>query len=141
MQTCEKHTQYYVLGLLSFIADHMIDPPIHEIMLPLRLRLISYSRGCRPGGALPCKINSQTTLETRSTSTASLSWCTLQGWSIKAGALLHVLARRLLHAGSRWLLLRPLHLEARAWHLKVRSLRQELRERHLHWHLWPVHLW
>jgi hypothetical protein len=141
MGTCEKHTQYYVLGLLSFTACHMIDPPIHEILLPLRLRLISYSRGCRLGGALTCEMTSQTTLETSSTSTASLSWCTLRGWSIRAGALLHVLARQLLHAGSRRLLLRPLHLEAWAWRLKVRSLHQKLRARHLHWHLRPVHLW
>jgi hypothetical protein len=135
MQTCEKYTQYYVLGLLSFIAGHMIGPPIHELLLPLWLRLISCSRGCRPGGALPCEMTSQTTLETSSTSTASLSWCTLQGWSVRAGTLLQVLVGRLLHARSRRLLLRPLHLEARAWHLKVQSLRQKLRARHLHWHL------
>jgi hypothetical protein len=141
MRTCEKHTQYYVLSLLSFIASHMIDPPIHKILLPLWLRLISCSRGCRPGGALPCKMTSQTTLKIISTSMASLSWCTLRGWSIRAETLLQVLAGRLLHAGSRWLLLRPLHLEVRAWHLKVRSLRQKLRARHLHWHLRPVHLW
>jgi hypothetical protein len=141
MHTCERHTQYYVLGLLSFIASHMIDPPIHEILLPFRLRLISCFRGCRPGGALPCKMTSQTTLETSFSSTASLSWCTLRSWRLRAGTLLHVLARRLLHAGSRWLLLRPLHLEAWAWHLKVRSLHQKLRAWHLHWHLRVVHLW
>jgi hypothetical protein len=65
----------------------MIDPPIHEILLPLRRRLISCSRGCRPSGALPCEMTSQTTLETSSTSTASLSWCTVRGWSIRAGGL------------------------------------------------------
>jgi hypothetical protein len=70
----------------------MIDPPIHEILLPLWLRLISCSRSCRPGGALPCEMASQTTLEISSTSMASLSWCTLRGWSIRAGVLLHVLA-------------------------------------------------
>jgi hypothetical protein len=141
MRTCEKHTQYYVLGLLSFIAINMIDPPIHEILLPLSLRLVFCSRAYRPGGAQPCEMTSQTTLETSSTSTTSLSWCTLRGWSIRAGTLLHVLAGRLLHAGSRWLLLRPLHLEVWAWRQKVRSLRQKLRARHLHWHLRPVHLW
>jgi hypothetical protein len=62
------------LGLLSFIACHMIDPPIHEILLPLWLRLISCSRSCRSGWALPYKVVSQTTLETSSTITASLSW-------------------------------------------------------------------
>jgi hypothetical protein len=141
MRTCEKHTQYYILGLLSFIAGHMIDPPIHEILLPLRLRLISYSGGCRPGGALPCEMTSQTTLETSSTSTASLSWGTMRGWSIRAETLLQVLAGWLLHAGSWWLLLRPLHLEARTLGLKVRSLRRKLRVRHLHMHRWLVHLW
>jgi hypothetical protein len=140
MRTCKKHTQYYVLGLLSFIAGHMIDPPIHEILLPLRLRLISCSRGCRPGGALPCKMTSQTTLETSSTSMVSLSWGTTRGWSIRAETLLQVLAGRLLHTGSRWLLLRPLHLEARTLGLKVRLLHRKLRARHLHWHLRPVHL-
>jgi hypothetical protein len=135
MRTCEKHTQYYILGLLSFIAGHMIDPPIHEILLPLRLHLISCSRGCRPGGALPCEMTSQTTLETSSTSTASL------GWGTRAETLLQVLAGRLLHAGLRWLLLRPLHLEARTLDLKVWSLRRKLRARHLQWHRWPVHLW
>jgi hypothetical protein len=141
MWTCKKHTQYYILGLLSFIASHMIDPLIYEILLPLRLRLISSSRSCRSGGALPCEMASQTTLETSSISTASLSWCTLRGWSIRAGAMLHILARRLLHARSRWLLLRPLHLEAQELCLKVRSLHRKLRARHLHWHLRSVHLW
>jgi hypothetical protein len=141
MRTCKKHTQYYVWGLLSFIAGHMIDPTIPEILLPLRLHLISCSRSYRPSGALSCKMDSQTTLETSSTSTASLSWCTLRGWGIRAGALLHVLVRRLLLAGSRWLLLRPLHLEAQTLCSKVRLLRQKLRAWHLHWHLRPVHRW
>jgi hypothetical protein len=132
MRTCEKHIQYYVLGLLSFIAGHMIDPPKHEILLPLRLRLVSCSRGCRHGGALPCEMTSQTTVETSSTSTTSLSWCTLRGWSIRAGTLLHGLAGWLLHAGLRWLLLRPLHLEVQAWRLIVWSPHQKLRARHLH---------
>jgi hypothetical protein len=140
MRTCEKHTKYYVLGLLSFIAGHMIDPPIHEIPLPLRLRLISCSRDCRPGGALPCKMTSQTTLETSSTSTASLSWCTLRGCCIREETMLQVLTRQLLHAGSRWLLLRLLHLEVQAWCLKVQSLHQKLRAQHLHLHLRSVHL-
>jgi hypothetical protein len=140
VRTGKKHTQYYVRGLLSFIAGHMIDPAMHEILLPLRLHLVSYSRSGRPGGALPCKMASQTTLETSSTSTASLSWCTVRGWGIRVGALLHALARWLLPIGSRWLLLRPLHLEARTLGLKVRSLRQKLRAQHLHWHRWLVHL-
>jgi hypothetical protein len=148
MRTSKKYTQYYVRGLLSFIAGHMIDPVMHEILLPLRLHLVSCSRSGRPGGALPCKMASQTTLETSSTSTASLSWCTMRGWGIRAGVLLHALARWLLPIGSRWLLpigsrwllLRPLHLEARTLGLKVRSLRRKLRARHLHWHRWPVHL-
>jgi hypothetical protein len=49
--------------------------------------------------------------------------------------------RRLLHIGSRCLLLRPLHLEARALCLKVRSLYLEQRAWHLHWHLQSVHVW
>jgi hypothetical protein len=56
------------------------------------------------------------------------------------GALLHVLARWLLPIGSRWLLLRSLHLEARTLGLKVRPLRRKLRAEHLYWHRWPVHL-
>jgi hypothetical protein len=64
----------------------MIDPAMHEILLPLRLHLVSCSRSGRPSGALPCKMASQTTLETSSTSTASLSWCTVQGWGIRVGA-------------------------------------------------------
>jgi hypothetical protein len=141
MRTCEKHTQYYILGLLSFLTGHMIDPLIHEILLPLWLRLISCSRGYRPSAALPCEMTSQPTLETSSTSTTSLSWGTMRGWSIRAETLLQVLAGWLLHARSRWLLLRPLHLEAQMLGMKVRSLRQELWVRHLHWHRWPVHLW
>jgi hypothetical protein len=140
VRTGKKHTQYYVRGLLSFIAGHMIDPAMHEILLPLRLHLVPCYRSGRPGGALPCKMASQTTLETSSTSTASLSLCTVHGWGIRVGALLHALARWLLPIGSRWLLLRPLHLEARMLVLKVQSLRQKLRARHLHWHRWPVHL-
>jgi hypothetical protein len=131
VQTGKKHTQYYVRGLLSFIAGHMIDPAMHEILLPLRLHMVSGSRSGRPGGALPRKMASQTTLETSSTSTASLSWCTMRGWGIRAGALLHALARWLLPVGSRWLLLRPLHLEARTLGLKIRSLHRKLRARHL----------
>jgi hypothetical protein len=65
----------------------MIDPAMHEILLPLRLHLVPCSRSGRPGGALPYKMTSQTTLETSSTSTASLSWCTMRGWGIRAGGL------------------------------------------------------
>jgi hypothetical protein len=36
----------------------------------------------------------------------------VRGWGIRAGALLHTLARWLLPVGSRWLLLRHLHLES-----------------------------
>jgi hypothetical protein len=86
-------------------------------------------------------VATQTTLETNSTITASLRWYILRGWSIRAGAFLHVLVRRLLHIGLRCLLLRPLHLEVQALRLKVQSLYLELRVRHLHWHLRPVHLW
>jgi hypothetical protein len=118
----------------------MIDPAMQEILLPLRLHLVPCSRSGRPGGALPCKMASQTTLETSSTSMASLSWCIVRGWGIRAGALLHALARWLLPIGSRWLLLRPLHLEAQTLGLKVRSLRRKLSVRHLHWHRWPVHM-
>jgi hypothetical protein len=155
VRTGKKHTQYYIRGLLSFIAGHMIDPAMHEmsfiaghmidpamheILLPLRLHLVSCSRSGRPGGSLPCKMASETTLETSSTSTVSLSWCTVRGWGIRVGALLHALARWLLPVWSRWLLLRPLHLEAQTLGLKIRSLRQKLRARHLYWHQWPVHL-
>jgi hypothetical protein len=119
----------------------MIDPLIHEIMLPLWLRLISCSRSCRSGWGLSCKVASQTTLETSSTITAYLSWCILRCWSIRVGVLLHVLARWLLCIGSRCLLLRPLHLEARALCLKVQSLYLELRARHWHWYLRLIHLW
>jgi hypothetical protein len=140
VRTGKKHTQYYVRGLLSFLDGHMIDPAMHEILLPMRLHLFSCSRSGRPGGTLPHKMVSQSTLETSSTSTVSLSWCTMRGWGIRAGALLHALARWLLPIGSRWLLLRPLHLEARMLGLKVLSLRQKLRARHFYWHRWPVHL-
>jgi hypothetical protein len=82
---------------------------------------------------------SQYTLKASSTSTVSLRWCTVRGWGIGAGALLHALARWLLPVGSRWLLLRPLHLEVQTLGLKVRSLRQELRAGHFYWHWQPVH--
>jgi hypothetical protein len=140
VRTGKKHTQYYVRGLLSFLAGHMIDPAMHEILLPLRLHLISCSSSGRPDGTLPSKMASQTTLETSSTSTVSLRWRIVRGWGIRAGALLHVLARWLLPVGSRWLLLRPLHLEARTLGLKVRPLRRELRAGHLYWHQQQVHL-
>jgi hypothetical protein len=78
----------------------MIDPTMHEILLPLQLHLVSCSRSCRPGGALPHKMASQTTLKTSSTSTVPLSWCTVRGWGIRAGALLHALARWLLPIGE-----------------------------------------
>jgi hypothetical protein len=140
VRTGKKHTQYYVRGLLSFIAGHMIDPAMHEILLPLWLHLVSCSKSGRPGGTLPRKMDSQTTLETSSTSMASLSWCTVRDWGIRAGALLHALARWLLSLGSRWLLLRPLHLEAWMLGLKIWSLRRKLRARNFYWHRWPVHL-
>jgi hypothetical protein len=127
-------------GLLRFLAGHMIDPTTHEILLPLRFHLVSCSRSGRLGGTLPRKMASQPTLETSSTNTVSLRWCTVRGWGIGAGALLHALARWLLPIGSRWLLLRPLRLEARTLGLKVRPLCQKLRARHLHWHRWLVHL-
>jgi hypothetical protein len=140
VRTGKKHTQYYVRGLLSFIAGHLIDPAMHEILLPLRLHLVSCARSGRPGGTLPRKMASQTTLETSSTSAASLSGCTVRSLGIGAGALLHALARWLLPVGSRWLLLRPLHLEARTLGWKVQPLCRKLRVGHLYWHRWPVHL-
>jgi hypothetical protein len=115
----------------------MIDPAAHEILLPLRLHLISYSSSGRPGGTLPRKMASQPTLETSSTSTVAMRWCTVRGWGIGA---LHALARWLLPIGSRWLLLRPLRLEARTLGLKIWPLCRKLRARHLHWHRWLVHL-
>jgi hypothetical protein len=66
-------------------AGYMINLTMHEILLPLRLHMVSCSRSGRPGGALPCKMVNQTTLETSSTSTVSLSWCTVRGWGIRAG--------------------------------------------------------
>jgi hypothetical protein len=118
----------------------MIDLATHEILLPLRLHLVSCSRSGRPGRTLPRKMASQPTLEASSTSTVSLRWCTVRGWGIGAGALLHALVRWLLPIGSRWLLLRPLRLEARTLGLNVRPLCQKLRVRHLYWHRRPVHL-
>jgi hypothetical protein len=140
VQTGKKDTQYYVRALLRFLVGHMIDPATHEILLPLRLHLVSSSRSGHPGGTLPRKMASQPTLETSSTSMVSLRWCTMRGWGIGVGALLHALARWLLPVGSRWLLLRPLHLEARTLGLKVRSLCRKLRAGHLFWHRRPIHL-
>jgi hypothetical protein len=140
VRTGKKHTQYYVRGLLRFLAGHMIDPAMHEIQLPLWLRLISCSSSGRPGGTLPCKMAGQSTLETSSTSTVALRWCTVRGWGIGAGALLHALARWLLPIGSRWLQLRPLRLEARMLGLKNWPLCQKLRAEHLYWHRRLVHL-
>jgi hypothetical protein len=140
VRTGKKHTQYYVRGLLRFLTAHMIDPATHEILLPLRHHLISCSRSGRLGGTLPRKMASQPTLETCSTSTVFLRWCTVRGWGIGAGALLYALARWLLPIGSRWLLLRPLHLEAQTLGLKVWPLCQKLRVRHLYWHRQLVHL-
>jgi hypothetical protein len=118
----------------------MIDPATHEILLPLWLHLVSCSRSGRLGETLPRKMASQSTLEISSTSTVSLRWCTVRGWGIGAGALLHALVRWLLPIGSRWLLLRPLRLEARTLGLKVQLLRQKLRAVHLYWHWRLVHL-
>jgi hypothetical protein len=118
----------------------MIDPATHEILLPLRLHLVSCSRSGRPGGTLPHKMANQTTLEISSTSTVALRLCIVRGWGIGAGALLHALARWLLPIGSRWLLLRPLRLEARTLGLKIRPLCQKLRAGYLYWHRRPVHL-
>jgi hypothetical protein len=118
----------------------MIDPAMHEILLPLWLRLISCSSSGRPGGTLPRKMAGQSTLETSSTSTVALRWCTMRGRGIGVGALLHALARWLLPIGLRWLLLRPLRLEAQTLGLKIRPLCQKLSAEHLYWHRRPVHL-
>jgi hypothetical protein len=139
VRTGKKHTQYYVRGLLRFLAGYVVDPAMHEVLLPLWLCLISCSSSGRPGGTLPCKMASQSTLKASSTSTVSLRWCTVRSWGIGAGALLHALARWLLPVGSRWLLLRPLRLEVQTFGLKVRPLRRELRAEHLYWHWRPVH--
>jgi hypothetical protein len=118
----------------------MIDPVTHEVLLPLWLCLISCSHSDRPGGTLPHKMASQSTLKASFTSTVALRWCIVRGWSIGAGVLLHALARWLLPVGSRWLLLRPQHLEARMLGLKVWPLCRKLRAGHLYWHWRPVHL-
>jgi hypothetical protein len=140
VQTGKKHTQYYVRGLLRFLAGHMIDPATHEILLPLRLHLVSCSRSVHLGGTLPRKMVSQSTLETSSINMVSLRWCTVRGRGIGSGALLHALARRLLPIRLRWLLLRPLHMEAQTLGLKIQPLCRKLRAEHLHWHRQPVHL-
>jgi hypothetical protein len=140
VRTGKKHTQYYIRGLLSFLAGHMIDPATHEILLPLRLHLVSCSRSGHPGGTLPRKMDSQPTLKIGSTSTVSLRWCTVRGWGIGVGALLHALVRWLLPVGSRWLLLRHRRLETRTLGWKVRSLCRKLGARHLYWHWRPIHL-
>jgi hypothetical protein len=139
VRTGKKHNLYYVWGLLCFLAGHMIDPAMHDILLPLWLHMISCSSCGRPGGTLPHKMASQSTLETSSTSTTALRWCTVRGWGVGAGVLLHALARWLLPIGSRWLLLRPLRLGARTLGLKVRLLRRKLRAGHLYWHWRPVY--
>jgi hypothetical protein len=118
----------------------MIDPAMHKILLLLWLRLISCSSSGKPDVTLPLKMASQTTHETSSTSTVALKWCTVRGWGIGPGALLHALVRWLLPVGSRRLLLRPLRLEARTLGLKIRPLCRKLRAGHLYWHRWPVHL-
>jgi hypothetical protein len=64
----------------------------------------------------------------------------MHGWGIGAGALLHALARWLLPIGLRWLLLRPLCLEAQTLGLKIWPLRQKLRAGHLYWHWRPIYL-
>jgi hypothetical protein len=65
----------------------MIDPAMHEILLPLWLHLVSCSRSGHPGETLPRKMVSQTTLQTSSTCTVSLSWCAVRGWGVRAGGL------------------------------------------------------
>jgi hypothetical protein len=92
------------------------------------------------GWDIATQMASQPTLETSSTGTVSLRWCTVRDWGIGARALLYALARWLLPIGSRWLLLRPLRLEARTLGLKVRPLHRKLIARHLYWHRRPVHL-
>jgi hypothetical protein len=134
MWACAKHTHYRILGLLSFIACHMVDLAIHVILLPLWLCFISFSRNYQSGQALPCKMTSQPTFETSSIISASLSWCILRGWSGWARALMHVLARLLLHIWARCLLLRLLHLDVRMLCLKVQSL-------HLEWRMLSMHRW
>jgi hypothetical protein len=140
VRTGKKHTQHYVQGLLRFLAGHMIDPTTHEVLLPLWLCLISCSSSGRPDGTLPRKVARQATFKASSTSTVALRWCTMRGWGIGAGALLHALARWLLPVGSRWLMLSPLHLEVQTLGLKVRPLCQKLRAGYLYWHWRPVHL-
>jgi hypothetical protein len=139
VRTGKKHTQYYIRGLLRFLTGHVVYPATHEVLLPLWLCLISCSSSGRPGGALPRKMASQSSLKASSTSTVALRWCTVRGWGIGAGAFLHALASWLLPVGLRWLLLRPLRLEARTLGLIVRPLCQKLRVRHLYWHWRLVH--
>jgi hypothetical protein len=50
----------------------MVYLAVHEILLPLWLVLISGSRNYLSGGPLPCKVTSQTTLESGSAIMASL---------------------------------------------------------------------
>jgi hypothetical protein len=64
----------------------------------------------------------------------------MRDWGIGAGALLHALARWLLPIGSRWMLLRPLRLEARTLGLKIWPLCRKLRAGHLYWHWRLVYL-
>jgi hypothetical protein len=35
VRVCEEHTQYHILGLLSFLGSYMVNLAVGEILLPL----------------------------------------------------------------------------------------------------------
>jgi hypothetical protein len=114
MRACKKHTQYHVLGMLSFLAGHMIDLAVNVLLLRLWPRLVSCSRNRLPVGALPGKVAHHVALKTFTDTRVSLGWGILHRLSYWTRWLLELQIRLLLlHIQSSCLLLTVLRLKTR----------------------------
>jgi hypothetical protein len=73
VRVCKEHTQYYILGLLGFLSSHMVDLPIGEVLLPLRMLLLISSLIWLLVGTVLSHMAWQSTLEACTKSLTSLS--------------------------------------------------------------------
>jgi hypothetical protein len=138
MWACKKHTQYHIMGLLSFLASHMVDLAVHVVLLCLWPWLVSYCRNRLFVGAFLGKVARHAALETFTDTLISLSWGVLRGLSCWMRLLRKLWMMMMLHIRPTCLLLRVLHLKTRLLHLKTGSL--HWKRMTLSLHRWVNHL-
>jgi hypothetical protein len=134
----QKHTEYHILGLLGFLNSHMMNLAVGEILLSLKMMLLTGSLIRLPGRTILSHVAWQSTLETCTKSLTSLRGDILLVWGYRTRNLLYTLLG-LLHNWSSYLLLGMEHLIPEMLHLKVGMLHRDLGTLVLELQTWNLH--